>query len=268
MNKNLNPFVSVVIPVYNGVRFIEASIESVLKQSFPDFELLVVNDCSTDGTVAIVEQLCANDSRIRLINIPSNMGAPAGPRNIGVKHSVGKWIAFLDADDIWHPAKLERQLALLKRTGAKFCSTQMSDFVDEGKLLLHDAGPDDFEWISFIDQLIKFRTPTSSVVVERCLAERYPFNESITFKAREDLDCWLHCHEEIGRSIKISQPMMGYRIMPGQISSNKWIMFRRHLHVLNQYRFRTGGRLYFAALLFTVTHFMLASYYRLIKRTL
>ncbi|NUU03205.1 glycosyltransferase family 2 protein [Herbaspirillum robiniae] len=262
------PLVTVVMPAYNAAGYIVATIGSVLNQSFTDYELLVINDCSKDNTADIVNKFAAADSRIRLINLPANKGAPAGPRNIGIQQARGKWIAFLDSDDLWHPAKLERQIDLLEKTGARFCSTRMMDFIDPATLNLSDAAPEDHEWISFTQQLIKFRTPTSSVVAERALMLNNPFNEDMSFKAREDLDCWLHCHEEIGRSVKITVPMMGYRIIPGQISGKKWVMFRRHLHVLKQYRFRSGRKMGLGAWVFTFTHFALAVYHRNIKKSL
>jgi teichuronic acid biosynthesis glycosyltransferase TuaG len=262
------PTVTIVMPAYNAASYITATIESVLKQSFTDYELLVINDCSKDNTAKIVELYCARDKRVQLINLSVNKGAPAGPRNIGIQQAKGKWIAFLDSDDIWHPNKLERQLNLLKNTGARFCSTRMMDFVDESTLKLKDAGPEEYEWISFTKQLIKYRTPTSSVIAEKVLMQHNLFNEDMSFKAREDLDCWLRCHEEIGKSVKITVPMTGYRIIPSQISANKWHMFRRHLHVLQQYRFRSGRRMGLGALVFTLTHFVLAFYYRKIQKSL
>lgn len=265
--KNI-PVISVVIPAYNAENFIAEAIESVLCQSYKDFELLVVNDCSTDKTRVVVERFALADKRVCLINLSTNKGAPAAPRNIGVQRARGRWIAFLDADDIWHPYKLQRQISLLDKSGARFCSTQMIDFVDANQLLLSDARPDEYIWVSFLSQLIKSKTPTSSVIVEKSLIERFPFNESISYKAREDLDCWLHCHEEIGRSVKISRQMIGYRISPGQISGRKLSMFKRHLNVLWNYRLKSGRTLQASALLFTISHFVLSIYYRFIKKSL
>lgn len=262
------PLITIVMPAYNSASYIGTTIESVLSQSFSDYELLVVNDCSRDNTADIVSKFATVDDRIRLINLPTNKGAPAGPRNVGIQQARGKWIAFLDSDDIWHPAKLQRQIDVLDKSGARFCSTQMMEFIDASTLTLRNAGPDEYEWISFTQQLIKFRTPTSSVIAERTLLINNPFNEDMSFKAREDLDCWLHCHEEIARSVKITVPMMGYRIIPGQISGNKWSMFRRHLHVLKQYRFRSGRKMGLGAWVFTFTHFFLALYYRKFKKML
>jgi teichuronic acid biosynthesis glycosyltransferase TuaG len=262
------PSVSVVMPAYNAQHYIAATIESVLTQTFSDFELLVVDDCSKDSTAEIVAGYASRDERVRLIRLPKNCGAPAGPRNFGVRAAAGKWIAFLDADDIWHPRKLATQLQVLTDTAALFCSTQMLDFEDEKQLEFTNPERFKLEKVGFLKQLIKFRTPTSSVVVAKDLISRYPFNESMTFKAREDLDCWLHCHEELGSSIKIAHPMIGYRIIPGQISGQKWTMMRRHYHVLRQYRFRSGVGLGIGAAVFTFSHFCIALYYRLVKKGL
>lgn len=263
-----NPLITVIMPAYNSARYISATIESVLNQTFNDYELLVINDYSSDTTADIVKNYVDMDGRIRLINLPTNRGAPAGPRNYGIEEARGKWIAFIDSDDIWHPAKLERQIYFLEKTGALFCSTKMADFVGEKLPSLKDAGPHDYEWISFMQQLIKNRTPTSSIIADRALLLKHPFNEDIKYKAREDLDCWLHCHEEIGRSLKITTPMMGYRVISSQISGNKWHMFHRHLYVLRKYKFRSGRILGVGAWLFTITHFLYAIYYRKIKKTM
>ena len=256
------------MPAYNAENYIKNTIDSVLQQTFLDFELLIVNDCSKDNTEEIVKDYIARDGRIRLINLPVNMGAPAGPRNVGIKQSLGKWIAFLDSDDIWHPTKLQRQMELLERTGARFCSTKMLDFIDQSNLRLYDATPDDYEWITFSQQLKKLRTPTSSVVAERELMINNLFNEDLSFKAREDLDCWLHCHEEIGQSVKITVPMTGYRIISGQISGKKWIMVGRHFHVLAKYRYRSGRKLGLMALFYTFTHFAISIYHRALRNQL
>ena len=268
MGIKFNPKVTVVMPAYNSAKYISATIESVLNQKFIDYELLVINDCSKDETVKVVEEFVNRDSRIRLINLSENRGAPAAPRNLGIRQAKGSWIAFLDSDDIWHPNKLQRQIEMLEKTGARFCSTQMAEFIDVDALILSDARPCDFEWVSFRQQLIKFRTPTSSVVADKTLLQENPFNEDIRFKAREDLDCWLHCHESIGKSLKINVPMTGYRIIPGQISGNKWAMLRRHLFVLKQYKLKSGRGLGAGAWFFTFTHFLLSLYFRKLKKTL
>jgi glycosyltransferase involved in cell wall biosynthesis len=103
----MTPPVSIVIPVFNRAAVVGRAVESVLRQSFADFELILVDDGSTDGSVDTV--LAFNDPRIRLIRHECNQGAAAA-RNTGIAASSGRLIAFLDSDDVWHPAKLERQI--------------------------------------------------------------------------------------------------------------------------------------------------------------
>lgn len=265
---NKSPLVTIVMPVYNAEKYIAETIDSVLRQSFSNYELLVVNDFSKDNTAEIIGNYINLDPRIKIINLPSNMGAPAGPRNIGIHQARGKWIAFLDADDIWHQNKLQRQIEVLEITKARFCSTKMVDFIESADVKLSDALSSDYEWVSFLQQLIRYRTPTSSVIIEKSLIIENLFNEDIRFKAREDLDCWLRCHEVIGKSVKITTPMLGYRIIPGQISGNKWLMIRRHLYVLRQFKFRSGRKLGLAAYLFLATHFIIGFYHRKIIKSL
>jgi teichuronic acid biosynthesis glycosyltransferase TuaG len=263
------PEISIVMPAYNASRYIRASIDSVLAQSYVDFELCVIDDCSKDDTPEIVVGYARVDPRVRLMRMEKNRGAPAGPRNAGVRNARGKWIAFLDADDIWHPDKLRCQMEIVGSTGVRFCSTQMRDFVDERELVFTDPGAVKTEQVGFLQQLIKFRTPTSSVLAERELLLRHPFNEDLRFKAREDLDCWLHCLEDIGTSSKILHPMLGYRIIPGQISGKKTTMVRRHFLVLREYRRKNGKALgLLGAAFFTSTHFLLSLYFRMIKKGL
>jgi teichuronic acid biosynthesis glycosyltransferase TuaG len=256
------------MPAFNASGFIETTIDSVLQQTHSALELIIVDDCSTDRTVEIARSKAAADRRVRLILLDRNRGAPAAPRNIGVRAARAEWIAFIDADDIWHPSKLACQLAVLESTGSKFCSTQMFDFSDEKQVEFEPLGSPRIERVGFVKQLVRYRTPTSSVVAEAGLLRRHPFNEDLSYKAREDVDCWLHCHEEIGTSVKIKHPLVGYRIVPGQISGKKWQMMRRHHHVLREYRFASGRGLGPGALLFTISHFLLALYYRVLKRTL
>lgn len=114
------PRVTVIMPAYRAGAYIEEAIRSVLAQTVTDWQLFVIDDCSDDRTCAIVEALAARDGRIHLLRNDRNMGAAAS-RNRGLELCRGTYIAFLDSDDLWHPEKLERQIALLERTGADLC---------------------------------------------------------------------------------------------------------------------------------------------------
>lgn len=108
------PLVSVIIPTFNMERHITETIESVRMQSFKDWEVIVVDDCSTDSTRLLVNQLVELDPRIRYFRLSSNSNLPAVPRNHGIKQARGKYIAFLDHDDVWSPDKLLRQIWVLE----------------------------------------------------------------------------------------------------------------------------------------------------------
>lgn len=258
MSVKPSPRVSVIIPAFNAELLISRTIQSVVDQSVSDWELIVVDDCSTDNTRAVVQAWCDKDSRIKLLALEENFGAPAGPRNKGLHAAVGTWIAFLDADDVWHPKKLQVQLSALEETGAKFCSTLMRDFHNDDDLKISDHNSDKVLLVTFFKQLVKYRTPTSSVIVDASLIRANPFNEDLRYKAREDLDCWVKCHELLGSSIKILSPLVGYRIFNGQISGNKLLMIKRHFFVLRNYKFKSGRRMSLAeALIYTSTHFLL-----------
>lgn len=261
--------VSVVIPCFNAAGYVGATIESVQRQTWREIEIVVVDDKSTDGTSRLVAAIASQDSRVRLIQLPRNHGAPAVPRNVGVLAARGEWIAFLDADDLWHPRKLELQMQALNARGASMCSTRMKDFRRDDEVVfdpLPTTPP--VELVTLRQQLLKYRTPTSSILIRRALMRQHPFNEDPSYKAREDTDCFIRVHEDMPFSIKIVHPLVFYRQQANQISGNKWKMVGRHLAMLKKYRLKSGEGLGALAYVYTFTHFLASIYLRLIRRML
>lgn len=113
IRERVRPITSVVLPSYNRAHLIGRAIRSVLAQTYPHLELIVVDDCSTDNTEELVRGMA--DPRVRFVRQAEHMGAPA-TRNTGIKTAIGEYIAFIDSDDEWFPQKLERQLAVFKRS--------------------------------------------------------------------------------------------------------------------------------------------------------
>ena len=132
MNESIpdTPKVSIVMPAYKAEEYVGEAIDSVLEQTFPDWELIIVDDCSADKTADIAYQYAETEPRIIVIENDTNLGA-AGTRNKGIAHSSGEWIAFLDCDDIWRNEKLEKQLKLAEETGAELIYTSYSLFSNE-----------------------------------------------------------------------------------------------------------------------------------------
>ena len=135
----MDKLVSIVMPSYNTAEYIGASIESVLAQTYTEWELLIVDDCSTDQTDAVVASF--RDERIRYFKNETNSGA-AVSRNRALREAKGRWIAFLDSDDLWHPEKLEKQISFMEHNRCAFSYTAYEE-IDEAseKLGRCVAGP-------------------------------------------------------------------------------------------------------------------------------
>jgi teichuronic acid biosynthesis glycosyltransferase TuaG len=263
-------FVSVIMPAFNAEKYISSAIESVLSQTYKNFELIIVDDCSTDITVSVVNQFIGIDSRIKLIRLNQNSGGPALPRNIGIKNSRYSLIAFIDSDDIWHPKKLEFQCDLMSKKKILFCSSQAKYFSDDKKLTL-DFIKDNYklEKITFFKQLLINRLPTSSVMINKNLVlNQIEFNEDSHYVAREDMEYWLKCHELIKFSIKIKIPLVFYRIRNNQISENKFLMSYRFMRVLCLYKTKKGCALWPVAAPLLVIHLLAATSRRLFSKNM
>lgn len=186
--------ISVIIPVYNGEKFIARAIESVLKQTLPAFEIIVINDGSKDGTEKILEQYAG---KIIYKTIPN--GGVSNARNVGIEMSGGDWIAFLDADDIWYPNKLERQSVFLQKfpkvglccsnfaignLGENHFSGYHQDIQGSFDTPLQDS-------LSFLIQE-NFVGTASNVIVKRAVLQKAGrFNAA--YRQAEDYDLWLRC---------------------------------------------------------------------------
>lgn len=124
--------VSIIMPSYNCGQYVEESVRSVLAQTYMNWELIIVDDCSRDDTVSVVKNLQLFEKRIRLFQNKINSGA-AVTRNNALIEAKGKWIAFLDSDDLWEPTKLEKQVAFMKEHGYAFTYTGYKEIDEESK---------------------------------------------------------------------------------------------------------------------------------------
>lgn len=127
--------VSIIMPNYNCEKFIEETVNSVLAQTYGNWELLIVDDCSTDRSIEIINSYCEKDERIKLFINEKNSGAAAS-RNWALREATGKWIAFLDSDDLWLPEKLEKQLNFMVDKGYRFSYTSY-EHVDEQSQMMN-----------------------------------------------------------------------------------------------------------------------------------
>lgn len=125
--------VSVIMPVYNAEKYLSESINSVLNQTFTNWELLVIDDCSKDRSSAIIHDYVERDSRIKYFKTFAPSGSPTLPRNIGIEKASGRFIAFLDSDDIWLPSKLSNQISVFDNNQIAIAYTDYEKISEDGK---------------------------------------------------------------------------------------------------------------------------------------
>jgi glycosyltransferase involved in cell wall biosynthesis len=210
----LPPTVSIITPLHNAEKFIADTISSVIAQTYQDWELIIVDDVSDDESVTLVESAVEKDSRITLIRLSKNSGA-ALARNTAIKVANGRYIAFLDSDDLWLPQKLETQLAFMRENGYAFTFTAYERIDEEGKSLGSVGVP---EKVSY-RQMLK-----TSVI--GCLTAMYDtayFGKVYMplIRKRQDYGLWLKLLKQTEFAYGIQQPLGLYRIRRDSISSNK-----------------------------------------------
>lgn len=133
---NSNEKVTIITPLYNSESYITDTIDSVINQTYKNWEMIIVDDLSTDNSLNIVKEYVKKDSRIKLLESKYNFGGPAKPRNVGLDNAKGDYVAFLDADDVWLPSKLESQLTFLANNKGCDIIHTLANKMDENSKLI------------------------------------------------------------------------------------------------------------------------------------
>lgn len=207
---------SVVMPVYNACEFLSESINSVLGQTYTDFELIVVDDCSKDNSYDILCEYMSRDSRVKVFKNEENKGV-SYTRNFAVSKAKGEYIALIDSDDIWDKNKLKKQLEHLKKhSDAAFCYTGSA-------FIYSDSKKSDF--VFRVPKKVDYKTllkqnvaSCSSVVIKRDWLLKYPMAHD---KMHEDFAVWLSVLKECSFAYGIDEPLLMYRVADNSKSSNK-----------------------------------------------
>jgi len=209
------PLVSIVTPCYNAELFIEETIKSVLAQTCKRWEMIVVDDGSIDQSLEIIRAYARKDNRIKLITNDSNKGA-ANSRNIAIKSARGRYIAFLDSDDVWHPKKLEKQLALMRNKNVPMSYTAYHTTDKHSRITaLHPVE----EKVSH-SKLLK----NPSMIGTLTMIYDTQKLGKIFFKqiGHEDYIVKLEILKKIDFAVGINEPLAQYRIHNNSLSSNKF----------------------------------------------
>lgn len=207
--------VSIIMPAYKAARIIGESIQSVLNQTHEDWELLITNDMSPDNTAEVVQQWVNSDPRIHLINAPLN-GGPASARNLSLARARGRWIAFLDSDDLWLPEKLERQLVFHRAAACLITFTEFrrisGDGLFTGQLL---KVPDRANYVTLLKSNV---IANSTALVDRLLTGPFSMRKMYC----DDHGCWLDLLRSGGEARGLHEDLMRYRVVSGSVSRNKF----------------------------------------------
>ncbi|MBY3068206.1 glycosyltransferase family 2 protein [Rhizobium laguerreae] len=231
------PLVSVVIPAFNASRYIELTLRSAGRQTYRNLEIIVINDGSTDDTAKVVEQVALDDSRIRLLST-LNWGVAAA-RNTGIQEAVGRYVAFLDADDLWHHTKIEKQVNALDRLSPQWAAVYvLHHIIDHDDEIIRSCRPDVARGYIFARHLtFKYVGNGSALLVRRDAAlEIGGFDSSYAaagIGGCEDLDFELRLAARYHIDV-IPEPLVGYRQYPGNMSSNHLQMGQSALEVVRR----------------------------------
>lgn len=209
-----NTLVSIITPSYNSEKFIAQTIESVLAQSYPNWEMIIIDDLSQDKSTEIIKKYMLHESRIKFVSLDKNSG-PAIARNRGIEEAKGRYIAFLDADDIWLPHKLERQITFMSQYDLAFTYSSYH-LIDEENNNLGTFTTK--EYVRYTDLL-----KTCSI---GCLSAIYDVKKlgkvyMPLIRKRQDYGLWLKILREVKETRGILEPLAVYRILKNSVSSNK-----------------------------------------------
>jgi teichuronic acid biosynthesis glycosyltransferase TuaG len=227
-NENSIPLVSIITPAFNSEKFIQETIESVLAQTYQNWEMVIVDDGSKDNTVTLVKTYTETDSRIKLIELKENSG-PAVTRNTAIKHSKGRYLAFLDSDDQWLPDKLEKQLQFMQVHQVAFSFTSYKVVDEKGT----ETGSiiEVPEKVTYEELLKNNVIGCLTVMLDR---EKIGEVEMLNIRTRQDYVLWLHVTKKGFPAYGLKEVLAKYRIVETSISSNKVKMAKQNWYVYRQ----------------------------------
>lgn len=225
------PVVSIILACYNSQHTIARTIDSILAQSFKDWELIVVDDCSSDSTPCVIKQYADKDSRITYLKTEKNTKAPSSPRNIGIGYASGKYLAFVDSDDIWLPHKLKRQLEFTEQNNYDFTYSYYEKinhaYKRKGRIVKT------LSQVSYNDLLKSNHIPLLTAIIKKSAIDETRFKNI----PQEDYCFWLDILKKGIRAYNLCQVTALYRESKSSRSANKLLMawgffnvIRKHHH--------------------------------------
>ena len=225
---NIKVLISIITPCYNSERTIKQTIESVLAQTYPHWEMLIVDDCSTDLSAEIIRTYVNHDSRIKYFKTDHPSCSPSHPRNIGLEQAQGEFVAFLDSDDIWFPMKLEEQISYMEIGHYGFVYSDYEKITWDGKRNQRIIRGKRIS--SFWDTLESCEIPCLTVLLHKDLIGRSCFNPI----PKEDYAFWLERLRKGHKAYNTGKVHALYREAKNSRSGNKFEMFKKQWYILRK----------------------------------
>ena len=225
----MNKIVSIITPSYNSKKFIKDTINSVIAQTYQNWEMIIIDDNSKDGSVNYIKNLIKLENRITLIELNKNVG-PAIARNKAIEEATGRYIAFLDSDDLWFPKKLEKQIQFMSDNNIYFSHTYYLTIDESGKKIGRIIEPP--LKLSYIDMLKMNRIGCLSVIYDSLkLGKIYMPN----IQKRQDYGLWLKILRKIEFTYCLPEVLAQYRIHANSISRNKISLIKYHYSLFREH---------------------------------
>ena len=230
----MNKGISIIIPCYNSEKYIQQTIQSVQNQTYKNWEMIIVDDCSTDRTCEIVKKISMMDSRIKLICQKENLGA-AKARNLSTMKATGRFIAYLDADDIWLPEKLEKQVAFMEQNKIGFSCASYEVIDDDNNRLNKEVHM--LPKVDYVGFLTNNLLQTVGIMVDTTIVDK---NNLIMpdIRRRQDAATWLQILKAGHECYGMDEVLAQYRRANNSLSSNKfkavkgiWFLYRDIEHL-------------------------------------
>lgn len=211
-----NPLVSIIMPAYNSDRYIAQAINSVIKQTYANWELIIIDDCSSDNTKQIISKFSHLDNRIKPTFNSTNSGKPSIAKNLAFDSIKGEYIAFLDSDDMWDKSKLSKQVSYMQNNlECKLCYTG-GYFIDEYDNIFKSFLPKYHNGYNLKNMLRRYEINNQSVMILRDVLQK--FNEHITIG--EDYNLFMRIVADC-KSCSIKEKLISYRIHKKSITKSK-----------------------------------------------
>ena len=226
MKKYTKIFFSIIIPCYNGANTIKRTISSILEQSYNNYEVIIVNDASTDDSLEIIKKHISNDSRFKILNLKKNIGLSRA-RNSGLQYVCGKYICFLDVDDFWEKEKIETQVKFLEKNKSFMMVYSNYFTIDEIKKKKFIQNNFDLPYGKITNNILnKYTVGILTVCLKKSIFEKYNFEKK--YNVIGDFDFFVRLSRNINVGC-IQKPLANYRIHSDNYSKKKLNLYIKEL---------------------------------------